>query len=686
MPVQCTPYPDNVNYEKQSIIVPGTKQPGQTAHYRNALFGLVDANGAGVLTTLPEVFNNGFALDPDARLFGHRPLLSKAPLKFGPYVWQTYREVDVRRRRIGSALHRMFNTGKLKAADLESVGIWSQNRPEWQLVDLALQAYGKVGVSLYDTLGKDSVGKDSINHAQLSIVFTTADHIAALLRLSAKIPSLKVIVSFDSLDDGVRSVLSSWAESLGIRIMHLSEVEHYGEEYLIEPFAASPDQIANLCYTSGTTNNPKGVILTHGNLASAVYSLMFGAHFPTSCCLISYLPLAHIYERIIELTIMSIGGCVGYFTGDPLRLMEDAQALKPHLFPAVPRVLNRVYQAAMAAGDVPGLKGAIFRTALQTKLDQLRKTGVKTHALWDTLVFRKIRAVLGGNVTALFTGSAPISGEVIDFLKIAFGCEVLEGYGMTENCGVCSHTIDGDATGAGTIGPPNPVIEIKLVDIPAMNYLSTDKPNPRGELCVRGPNCFQGYYKDEKTTQETIKDGWTHTGDVAEIDKYGRFKIIDRVKNIMKLSQGEYVALEKVENTYNASPIVQQLYVHGDALQSYLVAVIVPDPLVLAPVVSAILGRKVEPTDNLALVEAVKDPRVVQEVLNLLNAEAKKKKLAGFEMIKRIHLTMDPFTVEENTLTPTFKLRRRDAYAKFKKELDALYALGEPTNGLSFKL
>lgn len=682
MPVQCIPYPDNINYEKQSIILPGTKQPGQTAHYRNAFFGSVDVN---VLTTLPEVFNNGLALDPDARLLGHRQLLSKTPLKFGPYIWQTYREVDVRRRRIGSALHRMFSTGELKTTDLETVGIWSQNRPEWQLVDLALQAYGKVGVSLYDTLGKDSV-EYIINHAQLSIVFTTADHIAALLRLSAKIPSLKVIVTFDPLDDGVRSVLCSWAESLGIRLMHLSEVERYGEEYLIEPFATSPDQVATLCYTSGTTNNPKGVILTHGNLASGVYSLMFGAGFPTSCCLISYLPLAHIYERIVELTIMSIGGCIGYFTGDPLRLMEDAQALKPHLFPAVPRVLNRVYQAAMAAGNVPGLKGAIFRTALQTKLDQLHKTGVKTHTLWDALVFRKIRAVLGGNVTALFTGSAPISGEVVDFLKIAFGCDVIEGYGMTENCGVCAHTIDGDATSGGTIGPPNPVIEIKLVDIPAMNYLSTDKPNPRGELCVRGPNCFQGYYKDEKTTQETIKDGWTHTGDVAEVDKFGRFKIIDRVKNIMKLSQGEYVALEKVENTYNASPIIQQLYVHGDALQSYLVAVVVPDPLVLAPIVSAILGRKVEPTNKSALEEAVKDPRVIQEVLSLLNAEAKKKKLAGFETIKRIHLTMDPFTVEENTLTPTFKLRRRDAHAKFKKELDALYALGEPVNGVSFKL
>ncbi|KAL4074617.1 hypothetical protein V8B97DRAFT_2022828 [Scleroderma yunnanense] len=689
MPIQCIPLPDNVDYNKQSIAVPGTKQPGQTAVY-----GLVDTNAPGILKTLPEIFNNGYALNPDARLLGHRPLLSKTPLKFGPYVWQTYRQVDVRRRRIGSALHRMFSTGELKAADLDVVGIWSQNRPEWQLVELALHAYGKVGVSLYDTLGRDSVGEEhSINHAQLSIIFTTPDHIAPLLRLAAKIPDLKVIVSFDLLDDEVRKVLSSWAETLGIRIIHLNEIEHYGEEHLIEPLPASPDQVASLCYTSGTTNRPKGAILTHGNLATAAYSNMFGIIFPPSCCVISYLPLAHIYERICELTMIATGGCIGYFSGDPLRLMDDAQALKPHFFPSVPRVLNRVYQAAMTAGNVPGVKGAIFRTALQTKLDRLHKTGVKTHALWDALVFRKIRAVLGGNISLLVTGSAPISGEVVDFFKIAFGCDVAEGmrhalsvYGMTENCGICTHTIDGDATGGGTIGAPQPIIEIKLVDLPSMNYTSEDRPNPRGELCVRGSPCFQGYYKDEKTTQETLKDGWIHTGDVAEIDHCGRFKIIDRVKNIMKLSQGEYVALEKVENIYGASPIIQQIFVHGDSLQSYLIAVVVPDPLVLAPVVSAILGTKVDPANNLALAEAVKDPRVIQEVVNLLNAEARRNKLAGFECVKRIYVTMDPFTIEENTLTPTLKLRRRDAYAKFKKEIDALYALGEPTDGVSSKL
>jgi long-chain acyl-CoA synthetase len=682
MTVTAIPLPEKIDYANQSVLVPGTKRPGQTAHYQNAIYGLINTNTPNILKTITDIFDNGYNMNPDARLLGHRPVVSTEPLKFGPYVWQTYRQVDVRRRKIGSALHSLFKRGELKADDLETVGIWSQNRPEWQLVDFALHAYRKVGVSLYDTLGKDSV-EYIINHAQLPIIFTTPDHIPALLKMSSKIPTLKVIVSFDPLDKQVRNALSSWGETVGIQVKELSEIESYGEANLIDPFPASVDQIASLCYTSGTTSNPKGAILTHGNLATSAYSGMLGIEYPKNSCIISYLPLAHIYERVVELTAVAVGGCIGFFTGDPLRLLEDAQYLKPHFFPSVPRVLNRVYQSAMAAGNAPGVKGAIFRTAVQAKLDQLHATGINTHPVWDRLVFRKIRAVLGGNLVLVSTGSAPISAEVIDFLKIAFFCDVIEGYGMTENCGACTHTVKGDPTCGGTIGPPQPVCELKLVDVTSMNYTSEDKPNPRGELCVRGMNCFNAYYKDEKNTRDTVKDGWIHTGDVAEVDGSGRFKIIDRVKNIMKLAQGEYVALEKVENMNSASPIVQQIYVHGDSLQSYLIAVVIPDPVVLAPLASTIIGKKITPDNTEALTEAVKNPRVIQGVLGLLTKEAKRNGLAGFEYVKRIHLTMDPFTVDDNTLTPTLKLRRKDAYAKFKTQLDALYALGEPVRETS---
>ncbi|KAI0063466.1 acetyl-CoA synthetase-like protein [Artomyces pyxidatus] len=699
------PLPENVDYKKQSEQVPGTKRPGQTAHYRNAIFGFHDLNTPGSLTTLTEIFETGLGLSRDLSLLGHRPLVSANPVKYADhYVWQTWAEVDVRRHNLGSAIHALFQDGTLGGGDLPTVGIWSQNRPgayllmhvravsQWQIVEWALNAYAKVGVSLYDTLGRDSVGKTPIiNHAHITVVFATANHIADLVKLSPRIPHLKLIVSMDEIDPEVKKVLSTWAETLGVGIREMCELEAFGEAHPLDPIPAKSDQVASICYTSGTTNMPKGAILTHGLLAAATQSNLYGYAIPPDVrgVLLSYLPLAHIYERINGLCVIAMGGCIGFFTGDPLRLLEDAQILRPNFFPSVPRVLNRIYQAAMVAGSAPGLKGAIFRRALEAKLHRLRTTGENTHALWDRLVFRKIQALLGGNIKLLTSGSAPISAEVVDFLKIAFSCDVLEGtlvltpisrrYGMTENGAVATRCMPGDSTSGGTVGPPQPVVEIKLVDVPTMHYTSEDKPFPRGELCCRGASCFVSYYKDEKNTKETVDDeGWLHTGDVAEVDAYGRFRIIDRVKNIMKLSQGEYVALEKIENTYSTNPLIGQIFVYGDSLQSYLVAVIVPDPIQFAALASRVVGRPVSPEDAESLRTLARDRDVVQALLAELTKEGEKS-LKGFELVKRIHVSLDPFNVEDNTLTPTLKIRRKDAYNKYKAELDALYALGEPS-------
>ncbi|OBZ75952.1 Long chain acyl-CoA synthetase 7, peroxisomal [Grifola frondosa] len=214
-----------------------------------------------------------------------------------------------------------------------------------------------------------------------------------------------------------------------------------------------------------------------------------------------------------------------------------------------------------------------------------------------------------------------------------------------------------------------------------MGYTAEDKPYPRGEIHMRGSQVFKGYYKDEQKTREALDDeGWLHTGDVGLLDDSLRLKIIDRVKNIMKLSQGEYVALEHVENIYSACPLVSQLFVYGDSLQSYLLAVVIPDIPHFAPLASRVLGKSINDTDTVALERAVKDPEVYSAVMAELGKQAKKNKLKGFEMIKRIHLTLEPFTTENGCLTPTMKIRRKETYGKFKPELDALYALPEPTS------
>ncbi|KAF8184890.1 hypothetical protein K438DRAFT_1837051 [Mycena galopus ATCC 62051] len=671
------PFPAQLPYNAQAVPVPGTKRPGQTAHYINGLWGAFDHTKYSI-QTLPDIFLSGLSKGKDRPFLGHRPVVSKQPLKFANhYQWETYGQVDVRRRHIGSALVHLWKTGVIGGGDLETVGLWSINRPEWQIIDIALLSYKKIGVSLYDTLGGESV-EHIINHAELTIIFATMDHIPALLKMASKTPLLKMIVSIDALSPEISKVFTEWGQLHNILVKDLLEIEALGQANLTEPIPVLRSDIASICYTSGTTNMPKGVVLTHGQFASGVVTNLFGLELPEDTSAFSYLPLAHIYGRINEMCSYAVGARIGFYTGDPLRLIEDCQLLKPSFFPGVPRVLNRIYQAAMAAADVPGFKGDLFRKAYQAKLEKFRATGDNTHWFWDKLVFRKIRAVLGGNILLMTSGSAPISRDVADFLNVAFACYVSEGYGMTETCAVGNKTWKSDADAGASVGPPQSSNEMKLVDVPAMGYTSEDLPNPRGELYVRGANCFSRYYKDEKNTKETIdEEGWVRTGDVAEIDSCGRFKIIDRVKNIMKLAQGEYVALEKIENTYSTCPVVMQIYVHGDSLQSFLVGVVVPDPVQLANLVSTLYGKKVAPEDTAALAAACSDPRVNRHILSMLTQESKKAQLKGFESLKRIHVSLDPFSTADNTMTPTMKIRRKDAYNKFKKELDALYLLGD---------
>jgi len=357
---------------------------------------------------------------------------------------------------------------------------------------------------------------------------------------------------------------------------------------------------------------------------------------------------------MFELNVTATGGMIGYSTGSPLRLIEDLQVLKPNFIPSAPRVLNRIYQAIAVNLKAPGLKGALLRRGVAAKLERLKQTGDHTHPFWDKLVFNKVRAIIGGKVDLLGCGGAPLNPEIMDFLRVTLVCNVIQGYGMTENCGACARVFPGDPTAAGTVGWPQPVNEIKLVDVPSMGYSVLDKPRPRGEIYVRGDNCFSEYYKSEfppsrlrlnvrtsdvpvsqrtdpEATKETIdEEGWVHTGDVGLIDEVGRFKIIDRVKNIMKLSQGEYVALEKIENVYAACPVAQQIYVHGDPIQSYLLAVVIPDPVVLAKIASDVWKKRVSETDLRVLDEAVKDEKVVNAVLDVLTKDGVRYGLKGY--------------------------------------------------------
>jgi long-chain acyl-CoA synthetase len=429
----------------------------------------------------------------------------------------TYGEAASERQAIGSGLlFHGVNQG-------DCVGLYFINRPEWLVVDHACAAYSFVSVPLYDTLGPDAV-KFVVNHANLQAIFCVPQTLNILLSFLAEIPSIRLIVVVGGADEH----LPSLPRGTGVTIVSYQKLLSQGRSSL-HPFSPpKPEDIATICYTSGTTGTPKGVVLTHGNLIANVAGSSVEAEFFPSDVYISYLPLAHIYERANQIMGVYGGVAVGFYQGDVFKLMDDFAVLRPTIFCSVPRLYNRIYDGITSAVKSSGVvKKRLFEIAYNSK-KQAIINGRTPSAFWDKLVFNKIKEKLGGRVRFMGSGASPLSPDVMDFLRICFGCSVREGYGMTETSCVISAMDDGDNL-SGHVGSPNPACEVKLVDVPEMNYTSDDQPYPRGEICVRGPIIFKGYYKDEEQTREILDgDGWLHTGDIGLWLPGGRLKIIDR--------------------------------------------------------------------------------------------------------------------------------------------------------------
>lgn len=305
------------------------------------------------------------------------------------------------------------------------------------------------------------------------------------------------------------------------------------------------------CYTSGTTGDPKGAKMSHSGFVSIQHLYVHaGLNFTEEDCSISYLPLAHIFEQANLTFSISAGYSHGFYSGDPLKLLDDIAVLKPTFFVTVPRILNRVYGKVIdGVNQKGGVAKWLFNKAVADKTYYLNNNQGFTHKFYDKAVFQKVRDIFGGNLKYMITASAPISGEVLNFFKIALGIHVYEVYGQTESNGPISATLPWDPT-AGHVGGLITTNLVRTRDVPEMGYLSTDDP-VRGEIQFKGANMFKGYFKNpEKTAEAYSDDGWISTGDVGIIFPNGAIKIIDRAKNIFKLCQGEYIAPEKLENVY----------------------------------------------------------------------------------------------------------------------------------------
>ncbi|XP_055155340.1 long-chain-fatty-acid--CoA ligase 6 isoform X10 [Symphalangus syndactylus] len=587
--------------------------------------------------TMYQVFRRGLSISGDGPCLGFRK-----PKQ--PYQWLSYQEVADRAEFLGSGLLQH----NCKACTDQFIGVFAQNRPEWIIAELACYTYSMVVVPLYDTLGPGAI-RYIINTADISTVIVDKPQKAVLLLEHVErkeTPGLKLIILMDPFEEA----LKERGQKCGVVIKSMQAMEDCGQENHHAPVPPQPDDLSIVCFTSGTTGNPKGAMLTHGNVVadfSGFLKVTEKVIFPRQDdVLISFLPLAHMFERVIQSVVYCHGGRVGFFQGDIRLLSDDMKSLCPTIFPVVPRLLNRMYDKIFSQANTP-LKRWLLEFAAKRKQAEVRSGIIRNDSIWDELFFNKIQASLGGCVRMIVTGAAPASPTVLGFLRAALGCQVYEGYGQTECTAGCTFTTPGDWT-SGHVGAPLPCNHIKLVDVEELNYWAC---KGEGEICVRGPNVFKGYLKDPDRTKEALdSDGWLHTGDIG------------------KWLPGEYVAPEKIENIYIRSQPVAQIYVHGDSLKAFLVGIVVPDPEVMPSWAQkrGIEGTYADLCTNKDLKKAI-----LEDMVRL----GKESGLHSFEQVKAIHIHSDMFSVQNGLLTPTLKAKRPELREYFKKQIEELYSI-----------
>merc|ERR1711959_470987 len=409
------------------------------------------------------------------------------------------------------ATNKIASTLITEGADVGTeVGVFGANSPEWFLAMQACNRVNAACVPLYDTLGENAV-EYILNHAECKAVFVSGAKLANLLKSTGKMQTVKLIVYWGEASPEDEAALAS----LKIKTKSFTQLLDAGAKAPKPGNKAKSADIATIMYTSGTTGNPKGVILPHSALVSELAAV--GDKLKAVNCdisehdiFISYLPLAHIFDRMTEELLIARGGSIGYWRGDVKGLLDDIGTLKPTFFCGVPRIFDRIYSAVMAKMSASFVASMLYKFAVSRKFGAMKRGLRQSEAapFMDKLIFNKVKARLGGNVRLMISGGAPLAPHVEKFLRVAM------------------------------IGVPFPSVEYRLEAVPEMNYSPFTDP-PRGEVLIRGPSVFSGYYKAEKQTSEAIdKDGWFHSGDVGEIQPSGALKIIDRKKNIFKLAQG----------------------------------------------------------------------------------------------------------------------------------------------------
>ncbi|KAF9970719.1 long-chain fatty acid-CoA ligase [Actinomortierella ambigua] len=604
------------------------------------------------------------------KIVGGEEVKEKKTWKFfqlSGYFWMTYKDAKQVMDNIGCGLR------KIGVEPKDRITVFGSTSANWLLFAHGCFTQSMTIVTAYDTLGEDGL-LHSMNEAEVQTAYTNADLLNTMKNVAGRCPTLKRVI-YDG-EAKPADVIAFQEAHPNIQIITFEELKQLGVDNPVAPVPPAPRDYCCIMYTSGSTGNPKGVLLTHGNLVAAIGGVnkMLSKYIHEGDVLLAYLPLAHVLEFLVENFCLFLGITLGYGTVRTLtdasvrQCQGDIKELRPTLMTGVPAVWETIRKGVLAqvAQGSPAVQ-KIFHAAVSAKgwlLD--RKLGALT-GIFDAVVFNKVKQQTGGRLRFALSGGAPISAETQRFLTTAL-CPILQGYGMTESCGMCA-ILTPEVFDYGRVGSPVPCTEVKLVDVPDAGYFSTDKPNPRGEVYIRGPSITAGYFKNAEETSATLtEDRWLKTGDIAEWHADGTLSIIDRKKNLVKLSHGEYIALEKLESVYKSTAYCNNICVYADSMQSKPVALIVASE----PRIMELAKSKGIETKDFAVL--CKDKVIVKAVLDACLATAKRAGLKPAEMLQAVYLEHEEWTAQAGLLTAAQKLKRKDINQAYAAQIKELYA------------
>ncbi len=530
----------------------------------------------------------------------------------------------------------------------DKVSILANTRPEWTYFDFAALSIGATVVPIYQTNSPEECQYVLENSDAKVVVVEDDEQLEKIRAVRDQLPLLEQVVRMTGAGDDAISLDDLASRGAG---RDAAEWERHWK-------AVAPEDICTFIYTSGTTGPPKGCVITHGNYRAMLDMVNETSVIEGEDVTYLYLPLAHSFALLIQLGSFDLGATIAYWERDPLKIMPNLAELKPTYFPSVPRIFEKIYTLATSSMEKEGgLKKAVFDWSIRVggRMREAERAGRrpgfglrKQYEFADKKVLSKIRGLFGGKLRLAVSGAAPISPDILRFFDAA-GVLVLEGWGMTETSTAATISTPDDFK-IGTIGKPFPGCEVKIAE--------------DGEILVKGPNVFQGYYKNEEATRETIVDGWLHTGDLGAIDADGFIKITGRKKDIIITAGGKNITPANLESEIKQHPLVSQCVVVGDR-RPYLVALVTLDPEEAA----AYAKEHGLPEDPAQLASNGDVRAAIEAHLAKVN-----EKFARVEQVKKIAILPHDLSQESGELTPTLKVKRAVVAQKHEPEIEQLYA------------